>query len=99
MQLASFPKRMKNRRYLIMIKTWEKLFKKLVVYGKYEYQAYAKDNQYEVVRYGEDGEYDTVLLGNFYKCETKQDKLQYIIDDMKGLAEQLQEEFDSVNTK
>lgn len=82
-----------------MIKTWEKMFKKLVVYGKYEYQVYAKDSQYEVVRYGEDGEYDTVLLGNFYKCTTKEDKLQYVIDDLKGLAEQLQEEFDSVYTK
>lgn len=94
-QLASYPKRIKNRKFLIMVKTWEKLFKHVVIYGKYSYQAYARDNQYELVRYGEDGEYDTVMVGNFYQCETKAEKLQYIIDDIRGLADQLQEEVDN----
>ena len=64
-QLASYPKRIKNRKFLAMVKTWEKLFKHVVIYGKFSYQAYARDNQYELVRYGEDGEYDTVMVVNF----------------------------------
>lgn len=94
-QLASYQRRIKNRKFLIMTRRWVKLFRRAVSHGRYTYQVYVRDNQYELVRYGVDGEYDTVMVGNFYQCTTVQEKLVHVIDDIRGLADQLQEEVDN----
>ena len=96
-QLSSYQGRIKNRKFLIMTRTWTKLFKRAVSHGRHTYQVYVRDSQYELVRYGIDDEYDTVMVGNFYKCTTRHEQLTQVIDDIRGLADQLQEEVDNGN--
>lgn len=91
-QLTSYQRRVKNRKFAAMIKQWGKVFKRPVIYGRYTYQIYTRGSQYELVRYGVDGEYDTVMIGRFYQCQTMYEQIQYVIDDIRGLADQLQEE-------
>jgi hypothetical protein len=69
-------------------------------YGKFDYQIWMTDKKYTVERYAPsvdefEGEHDgTVFSGSFYKAETKRDQLMQIVDDIKGLAEEIEEMLD-----
>lgn len=78
-----------------MTKTWTKLFKHAVSHGRHSYQVYVRGTQYEFVRYGVEGEYDTVMVGYLHKATTRQEQIAHVIDDIRGLADQLQEEVDN----
>lgn len=71
---------------------WQEFFKSPIRYGRFSFQVYLKEKKYEVVRYGSEGEYDTVLHGHFYDCKTTQDKIKTIADDLRGLADTIEEE-------
>jgi hypothetical protein len=76
---------------------WQELLPKRMPYGKYDYQIWMTDKKYTVERYMPSiddyvGDHDgTVFSGSFYKTETRRDQLMQIIEDIKGLAEEIEE--------
>lgn len=79
---------------------WQELLPKRMPYGRYDYQIWLSEKKYTVERYTPSvddivGEHDgTVFSGSFYKAESRKDQLMQIIDDIKGLAEELEEILD-----
>jgi len=83
--------------------SWKELFRKNIPYGKYDYQVFVNNNKYTIERYipaTEDtpSEHEnTVLSGALYRCETTQEKIAQIIEDIRGLADEIEEEFTTMN--
>ena len=79
--------------------SWKELLKKNIPYGKYDYQVFVNGNKYTIERYipaTEDtpSEHEnTVLSGSLYRCETNPEKIAQIIDDIRGLADEIEEEY------
>lgn len=75
---------------------WRELLQKRLAYGKYDYQIWVTDKKYTVERYlpsvdDHIGEHEgTAFAGSLYCAETDVEKLQQIIEDIRGLADEIE---------
>jgi hypothetical protein len=85
--------------------SWQEIFKKHIPYGKYDYQVWINGNKYTIERYIPATEEtpteheNTVLSGALYRCETMKDKIAQILDDIRGLADEIEEEYENNDTE
>lgn len=79
--------------------SWQELFPKYIKYGRYDYQVWVNKNKYTIERYipaTEDTPREhenTALSGVLYQCETREQQITQILEDIRGLADEIEDEF------
>lgn len=75
---------------------WRELIPRKVIFGKCDYQVWVTDRKYEVTRYNRhNDDISTVLAGVFHDCQNDEDRFTQVMDDLKYLVEQIQEDYDN----
>ena len=74
---------------------WRELIPRKVIFGKFDYQVWVTDHKYEITRYNRSNDdISTAISGNLFDCTTDEERFAQIMDDLKMLVTQIQEDYD-----